>query len=122
MESDITYTRGDCDDRPWGRWEVLDVGDAHIVKRITVKPGKILSLQRHKFRDEHWTIVKGVGAVTINEDIVQKSYNESVFIPRGTIHRIANETDQDIEFIEVQTGDALREDDIERLEDAYGRT
>jgi mannose-6-phosphate isomerase-like protein (cupin superfamily) len=122
MSHDITYKRGDSDNRPWGRWEVLDVGEAHIVKRITVEPGKILSLQRHKFRDEHWTIVRGTGRITIGDQELDKGYNESVFIPRGTVHRIENRTDAPVEFIEVQTGDALREDDIERLEDAYGRT
>jgi len=122
MSNQITYKRGDADDRPWGRWEVLDVGDAHIVKRITVLPGKILSLQRHKFRDEHWTIVKGIGTVTLDDKIFDKGYNEAVFIKRGQIHRIANQTDDIVEFIEVQTGDQLREDDIERLEDAYGRS
>ena len=122
MADHITYKRGDADDRPWGRWEVLDVGDRHIVKRITVLPGKTLSLQRHQFRDEHWTIVQGTGTVTLDDEEFEKSYNEAVFIKRGQIHRIANKTDDVVEFIEVQTGTQLREDDIERLEDAYGRT
>ena len=120
--SNITYKPGDSDTRPLGRWLVLDVGERYIVKRITVEPGKILSLQRHQHRDEHWVIVKGTATVTLDESIIQKNENESVFIPVGTVHRIANETAEPIEFIEVQTGKELREDDIERLEDAYGRT
>ncbi len=117
----INYKRGDADERPWGRWEVLDVGARHIVKRITVKPGAILSLQRHQHRDEHWVIVKGTATVTLGEDVFERQENESVFIPAKTPHRIANRTHEPMEFIEIQTGDFLDENDIERLADNYGR-
>src|SRR4051812_8249783 len=116
-----SYKPGDKDTRPWGTWQVLDVGARHVVKRIMVEPGKILSLQLHHHRDEHWIIVKGIATVTVGASVVIKRENEAVFIPRGTAHRIGNDTDMPVEFIEVQTGDDLREDDIVRLEDAYGR-
>lgn len=117
----MPYRPGDNDTRPWGTWHVLDVGAAHVVKRIRVEPGKILSLQLHHHRDEHWIIVKGTATVTLGERLMTKAANEAVFIPRETAHRIANETDAPLEFIEVQTGGDLREDDIVRLQDAYGR-
>ena len=117
----MQYKPGDNDTRPWGTWQVLDVGTKHVVKRIVVEPGKILSLQLHHHRDEHWIIVKGTATVTVGDSVVTKKENEAVFIPRKTAHRIANETDVPMEFIEVQTGDELREDDIVRLQDAYGR-
>jgi mannose-6-phosphate isomerase-like protein (cupin superfamily) len=115
------YKPGDNDKRPWGTWQVLDVGTRHVVKRIMVEPGKILSLQLHHHRDEHWVIVKGTATVTVGELVIEKKENEMVFIPRETSHRIANNTNEPMEFIEIQTGDELREDDIVRLEDAYGR-
>jgi len=115
------YKPGDNDKRPWGTWQVLDVGTRHVVKRIVVQPGKILSLQLHHHRDEHWVIVKGTATVTLGKNVIEKKENEAVFIPRETAHRIANDTDAPLEFIEIQTGDELREDDIVRLEDAYGR-
>jgi mannose-6-phosphate isomerase-like protein (cupin superfamily) len=117
----MSYKVGDNDTRPWGTWQVLDVGAKHIVKRIVVQPGKILSLQLHHHRDEHWIIVKGAATVTVGDQVLTKKENESVFIPRETQHRIANDTEEPMEFIEVQTGDELREDDIVRLQDAYGR-
>lgn len=121
MTANIAYKAGDSDTRPWGTWRVLDVGTRHIVKRIMVMPGKILSLQLHHHRDEHWVIVKGTAVVTVGELVVEKKENEAVFIPRETKHRIANNTEEPMEFIEIQTGDTLREDDIVRLEDSYGR-
>jgi len=117
----MSYEVGDKDTRPWGTWQVLDVGERHVVKRIVVNPGKILSLQLHHYRDEHWVIVKGIASVTLGKDTIEKKENETVFIPRETKHRVANNTDEPLEFIEVQTGDALSEGDIVRLEDAYGR-
>lgn len=115
------YKRGDKDTRPWGTWEVLDSGEGFCVKRIKVTPGNILSLQLHHFRDEHWIIVKGEAVVTLGEDKFVKKSNESVFIPVETKHRIQNNTDTDMEFIEIQTGENLDENDIVRFEDSYGR-
>lgn len=115
------YKRGDRDTRPWGTWEVLDAEDNFCVKRICVTPGNILSLQLHHFRSEHWIIVKGEAVVTLGDDKIVRKANESVYIPAETKHRIQNETNENMEFIEIQTGEKLDENDIVRLEDKYGR-
>lgn len=115
------YKRGDKDNRPWGTWEVLDAGEGFCVKRICVTPGNILSLQLHHYRAEHWIIVSGEAVVTLGEDKLVKKANESVFIPAETKHRIQNNTTQNMEFIEIQTGETLDENDIVRFEDSYGR-
>lgn len=116
-----TYKRGDSDIRPWGTWEVLDSEADFCVKRIKVIPGGKLSLQLHHFRSEHWIIVKGEALITIGDKLITKTTGENVFIPVETKHRIQNDTASDVEFIEVQIGDNLDENDIERLEDIYGR-
>lgn len=109
------------DTRPWGYYEVLADEPDYKVKRIRVYPGKRLSLQRHKRRSEHWYMVVGEGVVTLNgEDILLKE-GQYVDISPGGIHRMANRTDKEVVFIEVQRGDYFGEDDIERLEDDYGR-
>ncbi len=107
--------------RPWGYYEVLSDAPDHKVKRIVVKPGARLSLQRHRRRSEHWYIVKGRGVVTVDSREVELGPGESVDIPQGAAHRIANVGEEDLVFIEVQRGDYFGEDDIERLEDDYGR-
>jgi mannose-1-phosphate guanylyltransferase len=107
--------------RPWGYYESLDVGERHQVKRISVKPGARLSLQEHAKRAEHWVVVTGTARVTLDDREFDLQQNESVYIPIGTRHRLANETGQDVELIEVQTGSYLGEDDIVRFEDIYGR-
>lgn len=119
--AEVTYRRGDSDERPWGRWEVLDTGDRFAVKRITVKPGAILSLQLHHQREEHWVVVRGRARVTRGEDVLELARNGAVFIPLKTAHRIENVGDEPLEFVEVQVGEHLDEDDIVRLEDRYGR-
>ena len=115
------YNKGDRDTRPWGTWEVLDAGNGFCVKRICVKPGNILSLQSHNFRCEHWIIVTGEAIVTLGEDKITKIANESIYIPATVKHRIQNNSSLDMEFIEVQTGENLDENDIIRYEDSYGR-
>ena len=115
------YQRGQKDTRPWGTWEVVDAGDGFCVKRICVTPGNILSLQLHHHRAEHWVIVKGEALVTLGEEKIIKKANESVYIPAETQHRIQNNTQQNMEFIEIQTGENLDENDIVRFEDSYGR-
>lgn len=115
------YKRGEHDIRPWGTWEVLDAGDGFCVKRICVTPGNILSLQLHHFRAEHWIIVKGEAVVTLGEDKIVKKANESIYIPVETKHRIQNNSKENMEFIEIQTGENLDENDIVRFEDSYGR-
>jgi mannose-1-phosphate guanylyltransferase/mannose-6-phosphate isomerase len=108
--------------RPWGSFTVLEDGNDCKVKRLTVKPGGILSLQLHHRRSEHWTVVDGTAKVRIGEREFLLQRNESTFIPMQTLHRLENPTDKDIHLIEVQCGDYFGEDDIERLEDVYGRT
>lgn len=115
------YARGQKDTRPWGTWEVLDCGEGFCVKRIMVKPEGILSLQLHRFRAEHWIIVSGCATVTLGESLIEKHAGENVYIPLETKHRIQNNTTEPLEFIEVQVGDNLDENDIVRFEDKYGR-
>lgn len=115
------YKRGDHDTRPWGTWEVLDAGNGFCVKKITVIPGGILSLQLHHFRSEHWTIVEGTAVVTLGEEKITVGQNEHIFIPVETKHRIQNDMAEPVVFIEIQAGDNLDENDIVRFEDNYGR-
>src|SRR5690348_7210432 len=108
--------------RPWGYYESIDAGDRFQVKRIVVLPGGILSLQKHRHRAEHWIVVRGTAEVTLNETSRTVHENESVYIPIGSVHRLANHGLIPLELIEVQTGSYLGEDDIVRLEDVYKRT
>lgn len=107
--------------RPWGYYQGVDNGGRYQVKRIVVKSGARLSLQKHFHRAEHWVVVKGTAEVTIGEDIRTIHENESVYIPIGSVHRLANPGKIPLELIEVQVGSYLGEDDIERLDDVYGR-
>ena len=108
--------------RPWGYYELIDMGERFQVKRIVVIPGGILSLQKHRHRAEHWVVVRGTAEVTIGEQVRAVHENELVYIPIGSVHRMANKGKIPLELIEVQTGSYLGEDDIERLEDVYKRT
>ncbi|MGL4404726.1 MAG: mannose-1-phosphate guanylyltransferase/mannose-6-phosphate isomerase, partial [Notoacmeibacter sp.] len=107
--------------RPWGDYEQIDKGNRYQVKRITVKPGGILSLQSHFHRAEHWVVVSGTAKVTINEKVQLVAENQSVYVPLGAIHRMENPGQVPLELIEVQSGSYLGEDDIVRYEDVYGR-
>jgi len=107
--------------RPWGSYETVDSGEKFQVKRLTVNPGKKISLQLHHQRAEHWVVVKGAATVTIGEEVFQLKENESTYIPIEVKHRLENATDQPLEIIEVQSGSYLGEDDIERFEDDFGR-
>jgi len=107
--------------RPWGSYTVLAESPGHKVKRITVKPGGILSLQSHRHRSEHWTTIDGVMSVVIEDKEFDMAVDESCHIPLGAKHRMLNKTDVAASIIEVQIGDYLGEDDIIRYEDAYGR-
>lgn len=109
------------DDRPWGYYEVLSDEPDHKVKRITVHPGKRLSLQRHHRRAEHWFILGGEAVATVDERDVPLKKGDAVRIPQGGVHRIDNTGATPLTFIEIQTGEYFGEDDIERLEDDYGR-
>jgi len=107
--------------RPWGRFDSIEDGEGYKVKNITVKPGESLSLQRHQHRAEHWVVVEGVAEVTCGDETFTLKQNESTYIPKGEIHRLSNPGRKVLKIIEIQTGDYLEEDDIERLEDHYGR-
>ena len=109
------------EDRPWGSFEILHEEDNLKVKRIIVKPGKRLSLQSHKQRSENWVIIRGEAVVTLDEDEIPRSANQAIYIPAGAKHRIANAGEDDVVFIEVQTGTYLGEDDIIRYEDDFNR-
>jgi len=108
-------------DRPWGNYEVLHEASTHKVKTISVNPGMRLSYQRHAKRAEHWFIVQGSGEVTINGEIRQVRAGDAVDFGIGVLHRIANTGSEILTFIEVQTGTYFGEDDIERVEDDFGR-
>lgn len=112
----------ETDTRPWGNYEVLYDGDDHKVKRISVLPGKRLSLQSHDRRAEHWFIASGKGVVTVGEELVPVEGGTAVDIPLKAKHRIENTGDVELVFIEVQTGNYFGEDDIIRYEDDFGRT
>ncbi|MCB1567937.1 MAG: mannose-1-phosphate guanylyltransferase/mannose-6-phosphate isomerase [Xanthomonadales bacterium] len=107
--------------RPWGSYTVLEDAKDCKVKRLTVKPGGVLSLQRHQRRSEHWTVVDGTAKVRIGDEEILLQRNQSTYIPMNTLHRLENPTDRDVHLIETQCGDYFGEDDIERLEDVYGR-
>ena len=107
--------------RPWGYYESIDMGERFQVKRIVVIPGGMLSLQKHRHRAEHWVVVRGTAEVTIGEQCKAIHENESIYIPIGTVHRLANQGKIPLELIEVQTGSYLGEDDIVRLDDIYRR-
>jgi mannose-6-phosphate isomerase len=109
------------DRRPWGTFTVLDEGAGYKVKRIEVLAGKRLSYQRHARRAEHWMVVAGSALVTLDEREVTLAVGETVDIPVGSAHRVANPGEDALVFIEIQRGDYLGEDDITRLEDDYDR-
>lgn len=107
--------------RPWGYYQSIDSGARYQVKRIVVKPGARLSLQKHFHRAEHWIVVKGTAEVTRDNDVLLVHENESIYLPISCVHRLANPGRIDLELIEVQTGSYLGEDDIIRLQDVYNR-
>jgi len=107
--------------RPWGSYSILEDADDCKVKRLVVKPGQVLSLQMHHKRAEHWTVIRGVAKVRIDDDEFLLHPNESTYIPVETRHRLENPGTVDVHLIEVQTGDYFGEDDIVRYEDIYGR-
>jgi len=107
--------------RPWGSYDSIDSADGFQVKRLIVKPGAILSLQKHAHRAEHWVVVRGTARITLDDKVFDLTVNESTYIPIGAVHRIENPGDEPVHIIEVQCGDYLGEDDIVRLEDNYGR-
>ncbi len=115
------YKKGDKDKRPWGIWEVIDASDNYVVKKIVVNKGEILSLQSHKYRSENWLIANGEALVTLEDKKFIKNVGDHVFIPVGVKHRIQNNGNTPLVFIELQTGEKLDELDIIRYEDKYNR-
>ena len=112
---------GEGEDRPWGSYLVLAAEGDHKVKRITVRPGARLSYQRHQRRAEHWFVVRGTARVTLEGEEREVGAGQAVDVARGAAHRIANVGAEDLVFVEVQHGDYFGEDDIERLDDDFGR-
>jgi len=117
----INYQLHEKGDRPWGSWEVIALGQKHIVKKISVNPHASLSLQLHHHRGEHWVITSGHPTVTLGEEQQELSPGKAVDIPKETKHRIENHTNEPVEFIEIQMGDILDENDIVRFVDMYNR-
>jgi mannose-1-phosphate guanylyltransferase/mannose-6-phosphate isomerase len=107
--------------RPWGSYESIDTDDGFQVKRLILLPGASISLQRHRHRAEHWVVVRGTAEVTRDEEVFELEPNQSTHIPVGAVHRLRNPGGEELHIIEVQCGDYLGEDDIERFEDIYGR-
>jgi mannose-1-phosphate guanylyltransferase len=107
--------------RPWGSFQTVERGERYQVKHISVKPGGKLSLQRHQHRAEHWVVVSGTALVTLEDNAFWVSENQSTYIPIGAVHRLENPGNIPLVLIEVQSGDYLGEDDIERLDDVYSR-
>jgi mannose-1-phosphate guanylyltransferase/mannose-6-phosphate isomerase len=107
--------------RPWGSYDSVDAGPRFQVKRLTVKPGAKLSLQKHAHRAEHWVVVKGTARITRDDEVFDLAENQSTYIPIGAVHRIENPGSEPLQIIEVQSGSYLGEDDIVRLDDTYGR-
>ena len=107
--------------RPWGYYQGVDAGPRYQVKRIVVQPKAMLSLQKHFHRSEHWVVVRGAAEITVGSEIRTVHENESIYIPIGSVHRLANPGTIPLELIEVQVGGYLGEDDIIRLTDQYGR-
>ena len=107
--------------RPWGYYDSLDVGEGFQVKRLCIKPGEKISLQKHKYRSEHWVVISGVAKITCGKKTYNLDKNQSTYIPKGEVHRLENEGTTPLEIIEIQTGNYLGEDDITRLEDDYHR-
>ena len=107
--------------KPWGYFQILDSQAGYQTKKLFVKPFSKLSLQSHQYRSEHWVVTKGSATVIIEENKYDLEINESIYIPLGSKHRLENNTDYDLYVIEVQIGDSIKEDDIIRYDDIYGR-
>jgi mannose-1-phosphate guanylyltransferase/mannose-6-phosphate isomerase len=107
--------------RPWGRYRILEVGARFKIKSVTVNERQSLSLQRHHHRSEHWIVIRGTAQVTVGDQMYFVHEGESTFVPKSTLHRLSNPGKVPLELIEVQNGEYTGEDDIERVEDVYGR-
>ncbi len=114
-------SKSDFVERFWGGYICIENGDGYQVKRLTLKPGKRISLQKHLHRSEHWIVVSGVAKVTLGDERIILRKNESTYVAVGVVHRLENIGKIPLEIIEVQNGEYLGEDDCERLEDDFGR-
>jgi mannose-6-phosphate isomerase-like protein (cupin superfamily) len=121
MEEFNLLPTGYSEDRPWGRFIVLEDTPTHKVKRLIVHPGKRISYQRHRHRTEHWVIIAGVAEITLDDQISRHAPGDTVLIAHGTKHRLANGGEEPLVLIEVQRGSYFGEDDIERFDDDFGR-
>lgn len=117
----MTYKAGDTDTRPWGSWLVMDAMPRSVVKKLTILPGNRLSLQRHRHRSELWTVVDGSAYVQCDNQYFALRAGEQIFLPKGCMHRLSNVSDAPVTVIEIQFGNILSEEDIERFNDDYGR-
>ena len=115
------YKKSNTHFRPWGNYTNLFKGKGFLVKELHVKPNGLLSLQKHHHRSEHWLISKGAAKITLEKKIYLKKTGEKVFIPLGAIHRIQNTHKTTLKIIEIQVGSILKESDIVRFQDIYGR-
>ena len=111
----------ESEQRPWGSWHVIDVEDGFKIKRIHVNPGCRLSYQTHEHRSEHWVVIRGTATCLIDGQTIEARPGESVDVPTGAKHRLANESGEELVIVEVQLGSYTGEDDIQRLDDDYGR-
>ncbi len=109
------------DYRPWGGYRILEEAEGYKIKVLFVTPGERLSLQKHKHRDEIWTVMQGRGIVTVGDEQKEMSKGETVSIPAGVVHRAHNTGEEELKILELATGDKITEDDIVRLEDDYDR-
>lgn len=109
------------EDRPWGKFIVLEDTDTHKVKRLIVSPGKRISYQRHQKRTEHWVIISGEAQITLDDVVTTHAPGDTILITQGTKHRLANSGTEELVLVEVQRGTYFGEDDIERFDDDFGR-
>ncbi len=118
---ELTYKVGESGVRPWGEWFVVGLLPNCVLKKIIVNPGQCLSLQSHKHRQERWIVAHGEAIVTLDTKRIVLTAGETVFVPKGAMHRVANESTEPLYFVELQMGEILCESDIVRYHDIYGR-
>ena len=124
LESSSNLTKNhlsETEARPWGKFHIIAKGKGYQIKEIIVKPGKKMSLQRHKNRSEYWQVIDGIGMVYLEDSKFKLEKNDNIFIPQGDIHRLENIGQNHLTLIEIQIGKKISEEDIERLEDDFGR-
>ena len=121
MASSITYNVGEKGVRPWGEWQVLDMQPHVVVKKLLLCPGGRISLLRHQHRTARWIVTAGVASVMCDNILMHLNVGESIMIPCGSVHRLSNNGTAPLALIEVQIGNYLSEEDIERFSDDYGR-